>query len=218
MSSTPDPNEWVTAEHALEYLARADGIPHRTEGEAVVLEFVPQDVERILDLGTGDGRLLALLRIDRRGAEGVALDFSSAMLAAARERFRGDKKVQVIGHNLEEPLPDLGQFHAIVSCFAIHHCTDERKKALYSEVYAALLPGGVFCNLDHVAPASAELHGRFLQALGTTEADEDPSNKLVSVETQLGWLREIGFEDVDCHWKWLEMALLGGVKQKTPRR
>ena len=84
-------NEYATAEHALKYLARADGIPHRAEGEAVLLELVPRKVQRILDLGTGDGRLLALLRIDRRNTLGVALDFSPTMLKAARERFHGDR-------------------------------------------------------------------------------------------------------------------------------
>jgi len=211
--STPNLNEYATAEHALKYLALADGIPHRTEGEAVLLEFIPRSVQRILDLGTGDGRLLALLRIDRRDAHGVALDFSPTMLNAARERFHGDEKVQVVEHNLDEPLPNLGQFDVVVSSFAIHHCTDERKRALYSEIYTALNPGGIFCNLEHVASATAELHTRFLRALRIAEVDEDPSNKLASAETQLEWLCEIGFADVDCYWKWLELALIGGVKR-----
>jgi len=31
-------------------------------------------------------------------------------------------------------------------------------------------------------------------------------------------LREIGLDDVDCSWGWLEMALLIGVKQLSPAR
>jgi hypothetical protein len=65
-----------------------------------------------------------------------------------------------------------------------------------------------------VAPATAKLHARFLRVFGISEADEDPSNKLVSVEIQLHWLRAIGFEDVDCHWKWLELAFFGGTKKR----
>lgn len=207
-------NEYATAEHALKYLARADRIPHRTEGEGVLLEIVPRTVRRILDLGTGDGRLLALLRIDRPEAEGVALDFSPTMLESARKRFHGDRHVRLINHNLEAPLPDLGDFDAAVSSFAIHHVPDARKRALYAEIHAALTPGGVFCNLEHVSPASAALHERFLRALGITAADEDPSNQCAPVDLQLQWLRETGFEDVDCHWKWLELALLGGAKPR----
>lgn len=213
MRSSSHPNEWVTAEHTLQYLTRADGIPHRTEGEAVLLELVPVDARRILDLGTGDGRLLALLRIDRPSAEGVALDVSETMLRVARERFHDDGKVQVVRHDLEEPLPNLGRFDAIVSSFAIHHVSDQRKRALYSEIHAALCSGGVFCNLEHVSPGSVELHRRFLAKLGISESEEDASNQLAPLETQLQWLRGIGFRDVDCHWKWLELALLAGVKR-----
>lgn len=205
-------NEYATAEHALKYLASADRIPHRTEGEAVVLGMVPAGARRILDLGTGDGRLLALLLIDRPDASGVAVDFSPTMLAAARVRFAEWPSVEVIEHDLDEPLPSLGSFDAIVSSFAIHHCTDERKRALYAEIFALLEPGGSFCNLEHVASPTAALQARFLAEVGITEGTGDPSNKLASVELQLRWLREIGFTDVDCYWKWLELAVFGGFK------
>ena len=33
-------NGWTDAQHALSYLARIDEIPHRTEGEAVMLDLV----------------------------------------------------------------------------------------------------------------------------------------------------------------------------------
>ena len=112
--------EWTTAEHVLRYLARADAYPHRAEGEGVLLEQVPGDARRILDLGTGDGRLLALLRIDRREMSGVGLDFSEIMLEAARKRFADDRRIELVRHDLAESLPALGRFDAIVSSFAIH--------------------------------------------------------------------------------------------------
>ena len=206
--------EYNSAEHALQYLARADKIAHRTAGEGVVLELVPRTVRRILDLGAGDGRLLALLKIDRPDALGVATDVSPTMLDAARARFAGDATAQVVEHDLDTPLSALGggSFDAVVSCFAIHHCSHARKRALYAEVFALLEPGGVFYNLEHVASPTPELHAAFFAALGMTLADEDRSNQLLDVETQLAGLREIGFAQADCFWKWRELALFGGVR------
>lgn len=209
-------NRWASREHALDYLGRADGVPHRTAGEEVLLDLVPLGTERVLDLGTGDGRLLALLKVDRPTMAAVAVDFSPVMLEAARTRFAGNAAVAVIAHDLARPLPELGLFDAVVSSFAIHHLPHPRKRALSAEVFRALRPGGVFCNLEHVASPTARLHERFLRELGTEPGEEDPSNLLLDPETQLRWLREIGFEDVDCFWKWRELALLAG--QKPGRR
>jgi tRNA (cmo5U34)-methyltransferase len=171
-------------------------------------------VKRILDLGTGDGRLLALLKIDRPQAQSVAVDFSPTMLEAVKTRFAEDTTVQVLAHNLDQPLPELGLFDAVVSSFAIHHLTHERKRSLYTEIFYLLEPGGIFCNLEHVTSPTPALHEKFLQALDIQPENDDPSNKLLDVETQLSWLRQIGFTDVDCYWKWLELALLIGVKPK----
>lgn len=212
MSSTANVNLWSSPQHALDYLERADSIPHRVEGEATLLEFLPPKPERILDLGSGGGRLLGLVKAARHDAEFVALDFSPTMLDALRGRFAKDEKVSVAAHDLSEPLPDLGKFSAVVSCFAIHHLVHERKRALYSEIFESLVQGGVFCNLDHVASPTLRLHNQFLEKLDILPDKEDPSNKLMDLHTQLNWLRKIGFEDVDCHWKWRELALLVGVR------
>jgi len=205
-------SEWQTAEHALGYLEKADRVPHRSEGEATLLDELPETVQRVLDLGSGDGRLLDLVLRARPAAVGVAVDFSPPMLDRLRRRFHGNERVQIVEHNLEVPLPSLGRFEVIVSSFAIHHVEHERKRQLYGEIWNALSTGGVFCNLEHVASATDYGHLRFLHAMGRTPEDEDPSNKLLDVQTQLAWLREIGFADVDCYWKWRELALLVGRK------
>jgi hypothetical protein len=70
----------------------------------------------------------------------------------------------------------------------------------------------VFWNLERSIRESA-LHAEFLQAISC--AEEDPSNKLLDVETQLAWLREIAFVDVDRHWKWRELALLAGISDPS---
>ena len=155
---------------------------------------------------------MALARLARPEAQGVALDFSPTMLAAANKRFADEPAVTVVEHNMDHPLPDLGIFDAVISSFAIHHLVDERKLALYSEVFRMLSPGGVFCNLEHIQAPTARLRDAFFHTLGISLAEEDPSNKCIPMETQLAWLREIGFEDVDCFWKYRELALLAGVK------
>jgi len=205
-------NCWSSAEHALDYLRRIDTIPHRTEGEAVLLDVVPKNVNRIVDLGSGDGRLLRLLKSERPSARAVAVDFSPVMLSALRKSFAGDATVTIVEHNLDDLLPDLGQFDAVVSSFAIHHLAHERKRSLYEEIFRLLLPGGVFWNLEHVSSPTNALHESFLEKMGIGPQEEDPSNQLLDVETQLRWMRQLGFVDVDCYWKWLELALLVGKK------
>jgi ubiquinone/menaquinone biosynthesis C-methylase UbiE len=206
-------NLWDSAAHVLEYLARADSIPHRTEGEAELIEWLPLGTLHVLDLGSGDGRLLGLVKLARPESTAVALDFSDTMLERLGDRFGRDRTVRVLAHDLTQPLPDsLGSFDAVVSSFAIHHVPHPRKRALYQEVFRLLRPGGVFCNLEHVSSPTPGLHEQFLARLGVAPPDEDPSNKLLDVETQLAWLREIGFTDVDCHWKWRELALMAGMK------
>jgi tRNA (cmo5U34)-methyltransferase len=206
-------NEWQSTDHATAYLERADRVPQKASGYDALLDEVPAVVRRVLDLGSGDGRLLeSVLRL-RPQARGIALDFSPFMLERLKERFGHTPAVEIVNHNLETRLPPLGTFDLVVSSFAIHHLEHKRKRELYEEIWTLLESGGVFCNLEHVASASEYGHARFLEGMGIGQADEDPSNKLLDVHTQLEWLRAIGFSDVDCYWKWRELALLTGKRR-----
>jgi tRNA (cmo5U34)-methyltransferase len=201
---------WRDDDVVLKYLELADVMPHRAEGDAALLDEIPSGVSRVLDLGSGDGRLMELVLLAFPQAKGIVVDFSPAMLALLEERFAADERVEILEHDLDEPLPELGSFDAVISSFAIHHLGHERKQQLYGEIWALLGAGGVFCNLEHVASPTVWTHERFLEAMGITPAEEDPSNKLMGLETQLGWMRDIGFADVDCYWKWRELALIAG--------
>jgi len=211
--SQPAVNLWTLPEHAKDYLQRRRDIPHRDEGYAALLEHLPEAPARVLDLGTGDGYVIGLVQTMHPEAEFVAADFSAEMLRQVRERFAADRRVVVHEHDFDVPLPEAwGEFDAVVSAFAIHHVHDDRKRQLYAEVFERLRPGGTFLNLEHVDSATPELHEAFLYAIGSSPERDDPSNKLTLVEAQLEWLGATGFAQVDCHWKWRELALLAGVK------
>jgi len=44
------------------------------------------------------------------------------------------------------------------------------------------------------------------------ERPDRAANILASVEDQCRWLRDIGFVEVDCFWKYFELAIFGGVR------
>ena len=128
------------------------------------------------------------------------------------------------------PLPP--RYDVIVSGFSIHHQPDAIKRRIYADIHALLAPGGIFLNLEHVASASrwveTQFEAYFIDALyryhaprgktrGQVAADfyhrpDKDANRLAPLETQLRWLRELGFQHVDCFFKVFELALFGGVK------
>src|SRR3954447_11670626 len=200
---------WHDAGRVDEYLGRVGQLPPRLAGEAALVEILPAEPERILDLGCGDGRLTALV-LDRRSSvtEAVVVDASPPMLERVQARFADDERVEVRRGDLRDPIDELGSFDLIVSGFAIHHLDDARKQSLVGEIARQLRPGGVFANLEVIRSATPELHATFRAAIG--RAEDDPEDLLVDPETQLGWMRAAGLEQVDCIWRWRGFALLAG--------
>jgi ubiquinone/menaquinone biosynthesis C-methylase UbiE len=228
---------WKASALAATFLEGVRGaIPLAEEQIDIMLRLVSASgapVRRFLDLGCGDGVLSAAVLRRFPEAEAVLVDFSSAMLDAARARLAahaGAVRFVDADYGLASWLePVAGQpYDAVISGYSIHHQPDSRKREVYREIFELLAPGGVFVNVEHVASASPwaaalndelfieRLHAHHpersrAEVVETYYARPDKgSNILAPVETQCGWLREIGFTDVDCFLKIFELAVFGG--------
>jgi tRNA (cmo5U34)-methyltransferase len=207
--------EWSDPSKSSYYLNKVDTYSNRPSGEKVLLDCIPDTAKKILDVGSGDGRIIKLIKEnfqDRSDIEFTALDVSTTMLEALKNNFKNDSSVKIIKHDLDNPLSELGYFDTVVSSFAIHHLRNKRKFELFEEIYELLNPLGVFCNLEHVASISARHHIKFFDLMGEPLSREEKSDKTLSAERQLQMLRDIGFVEVDCLYKWYEIALLIGYK------
>jgi hypothetical protein len=154
---------------------------------------------------------------------GVGLDFSKPMLRAARERFVDDRRITLVEHDLAEPLPrEVSGASMPWSPRSLSTTSNTSESARSTARFSiSSNPAGLRQPRARGLAERARPH-RLLRRHRRTARDEDPSDRLLGVEPQLGWLRELGFGDVDCYWKWLEMALLVGVRpldpeQNTPR-
>jgi SAM-dependent methyltransferase len=209
--------EWSNPERVDDYLSRE--IPYRDIAERLLLEALPDRVASFLDLGTGAGRLIALVHERYPHARAIGTDLSEPMLARARKQFEAHDTARLVEHDMAEPLAsidglgELGPLDAVVSALAIHHLEDARKRSLFREIRALLRPGGVLANLDLTTSPTSAVHVRFREALG--RIDDDPADRLADTCEQLAWLREAGFTTVDCRFKWMELTLFVAVREET---
>lgn len=203
-----------------------------------VLKAASVRVDRFLDIGCGDGFIGRALLNHYAASCGTFIDLSNTMLDAARAKLAEQSdRVDVIRGDFGTPdwldaVAETGPFDVIVSGFSIHHQPDARKRELYAEIFQLLRPGGMFLHHEHVAPRSKwaetafdrlmiDSIWAFHQQQGATKTRTEiadqfvqrkdwSANILATVEIQCQWLREIGFQDVDCFLKAFEITLFGG--------
>jgi tRNA (cmo5U34)-methyltransferase len=216
--------------------------PIREVQTAMVLRMIPQPIDaaiRILDVGAGYGALAAAVLNDRPNATAVCLDASEAMLDLGRERNSNlGSRIKFVHASLETPdwLNAVeGCFDAVISARALHHFTEnQRRQFIFKEVFGLVRERGCFINADNVRASTKTLAERYRSArdeyldrfvrqssAGKTNLAElraaAPStyhglHNNGYLDEELAWLREAGFADVDCFWKFTTMVVYGGFR------
>jgi len=189
-----------------------------------LIPFNGTDSFTFLDLGAGTGLFTAFIISVFPNATVTLMDLSEKMLEKARERFSLNKRVNFLiwdySHSI---LPE--EYDLIVSAMSIHHLSGDEKKSLYQRVFDALKHEGIFINADLVKGETDNIEQKYqdmwmnwIREAGLSKnellkiIDRMQYDRPSSLKIQLQWLKEMGFKDVDCYYKYFNFAVYSGRK------
>ena len=189
-----------------------------------LIPFGSSDSFRVLDLGAGTGLLTASIISVFPNATATLMDLSEKMLEKAQERFSSNKRVNFLIWDYSHS-PLLEEYQVIVSAMSIHHLSDDEKKSLYQRVFDALKYDGIFINADLVKgetdKTEQKYHDMWMDWIHEAGLSQHELSEIIdrmqydrpsSLTIQLQWLKEIGFQDVDCYYKYYNFAVYSGRK------
>ena len=196
--------------------------------------FLSQNAgNKILDLGCGDGLFIQELLKSYSPEEVVLVDGSQEMLDAAKAHLKDHSNIQYVQASFQELLAKdslAKDFDFIYSSLAIHHLSLEEKIDLYAYILHHLSTGGYFVHYDVILPPTEELEKWYLslwkqwikehpnysnreKLLGITEQYRgNPDNTPDTLKSQMEALEKVGFQNVDCFFKYGIFSLFGGSK------
>ena len=255
MTMSPDPiglHDWQSEEYVQEWKNNQNDAERAIYMRRLAY-LIPRDPDhdlRVLDIGAGYGALSKVILEAYPHASVVVHDFSDPMLTEARTQLDAfSDSVSYVRADLmspDWPKAFTGDFDAIVSTIAIHNVRfPDRIRAIYSELFPLVRPGGCFLNFDQVtAPgemiSAAERHAglmdrrqrayeeagkwepleSFVRRRGgapreaTTPEDQRrlDGHEPATLTNQMRWLREAGFDEVECLMRDSRRSLMGAYR------
>lgn len=187
---------------------------------AVSLIKADNDKPDILDIGAGTGLLSAFILEKLPNSNLTLIDISEKMIEVAKKRLENKPAVTFI-------IDDYTQYHfdqtfdIVASSLSIHHLADDQKRKLYADIYSILRPQGIFINADQVLGNTPFVENLYksewklkVDNSGLSQ-DEIQSayertrlDRMATLDNQLNWLKDMGFIDVDCIYKYYNFVVM----------
>lgn len=204
-----------------------------------MLQFDEQTPFSAVDLGCGTGTLAKMILQAYPFANVTCIDISPEMLSIAKRKLAEFKsRTEFIVEDLGKAVFQKS-YDVAVSIAAIHHLPDPRKRNLFGSLYDALTLNGVFLLADSIVIESATLKDRNARLVKERVQGLVRDGK-ISIESirkrreikeiaekegierdyectfnQLNeMLRDSGFEEVECFWRYFDDVMLIACKEK----
>jgi tRNA (cmo5U34)-methyltransferase len=178
----------------------------------------------VLDIGAGTGLFSSFIKEKYPNAQITLIDLSEKMMDVSKERFSHYTDIQYVVSDYTEYEFEQ-KYDLIISSLSIHHLSDEEKRKLYKKAFSLLTDDGIFINADQVLGSSPFIESLYksdwkskIEQSGLSKEEMEAAydrtklDQMATLEEQIGWLRESGFVDVDCLYKYFNFVVLFGRK------
>jgi tRNA (cmo5U34)-methyltransferase len=194
-------------------------VPRYDEMMDRLVDYLPPNPSRVLELGCGTGNLSVRLAAKFPGAALNLVDASAEMISVARARLDGTTAsgpggMDFITARFEDLYLQPGSFDLVVSSISLHHVVN--KGLLYERLHECLRVGGRFCFADQIRgepESNHEVNWRiwleFCALPGHCSAEEIESllrhsavhDHYTPLSDHFRLLSRAGFSELDCVWR-----------------
>lgn len=147
-----------------------------------VPSWLPLGAQSLLDLGCGTGLEIGAVLEARPELAVTGVDLSEDMLEVLRAKYPG--VTVVCADYFVCPFGEAA-FDAALSFQTLHHFPANQKEKLFRKLYAALMPGGRYIEVDYLACCEEEERLLAEAAARKRRRDDIPSDAFVHFDTPL---------------------------------
>jgi len=178
----------------------------------------------IVDIGCSRGDALTSF-VDIPDARLIGIEISKPMLAEARKRFKGQKNVRIIEHDLRKGMPSF-KASLVLSVLSLMFIPIEYRYRVLGNIYKQMDNGGALILVEKILGSQYSINDLMVDAYYQMKSDngysqEDIDRKRLSLEgvlvplTSLGneeLLRGAGFNQYEAIWQWMNFKAWIAIK------
>lgn len=167
-----------------------------------LVQYLPEDCKRLLDLGCGTGLELEEIWKVRPELRVTGIDLTQSMLDRLRQNYPNCPIRLICGDYFTVPFENEA-YDAAVSVQTMHHFPHKAKVGLYRKIAAALQPGGVYIECDYMVEKQEEEdffaaeNARIRRELGIPLGEFYHIDTPCTIQNQIQLLYAAGFTHVE---------------------
>lgn len=169
--------------------------PEKKIKQVLINQFHLTGIETVLDFGCGSGTLTIMVKEQYPSVHIIGVDIDAEIIGIAEKKIKAKGLAIPIKKYDGESLKIFGhqQFDKIASSLVFHHLPTAKKRAVFSQLYSLLKPGGEL----HIANFGKPKSLYTKQAFSLLRRFDGVENTSVNAEELLPhFMKESGFSDV----------------------